>query len=59
MKLTQVSRVKIIVHHYDPHAFLIISDASEVQGEGFTFKGEKYEDVRRKWIEANERRTEN
>ncbi len=59
VKLTQVSRVKIIVHHYDPHAFLIISDASEVQGEGFTFKGEKYEDVRRKWIEANERRTEN
>ncbi len=33
---TEVARFKAIVHSIDPHAFIVISDAHEVMGEGFT-----------------------
>lgn len=35
--LTQVGKIKQAVHRIDPAAFMIISDANEVQGRGFTF----------------------
>ena len=49
VRLTQVSRVKTIVSHHDPQAFMIVSDTSEVSGKGFTLACESYEDARRKW----------
>lgn len=36
IKLTEVAKVKEIVNKIDPQAFMIISDASEVVGRGFT-----------------------
>ena len=30
-----MSRVKSIIHHWDPKAFWIIGDAGEITGEGF------------------------
>lgn len=36
IKLTEVSKVKDLVNKLDPQAFMIISDASEVVGQGFT-----------------------
>lgn len=36
IKLTEVSKVKELVNKIDPKAFMIISDASEVIGSGFT-----------------------
>ena len=36
IKLTEVAKVKQLVNKLDPEAFLIISDASEVVGKGFT-----------------------
>lgn len=36
--LTQVSTVKFIVDAFDPAAFMIVSDTSEVMGRGFTLE---------------------
>lgn len=36
VKLTEISKVKAIVNRIDPQAFMTISDASEVEGQGFT-----------------------
>ena len=36
--LTQVSTVKFIVDAFDPTAFMIVSDTSEVMGRGFTLE---------------------
>ena len=54
VRLTQVSRVKTIVDHYDRQAFMIVSDTSEVSGKGFTLECETYQDARRKWKEAKD-----
>ncbi len=58
VRLTQVSRVKAIVDHYDRQAFMIVSDTSEVSGKGFTLECESYQDARRKWQEEQERHKE-
>lgn len=55
VRLTQVSHVKTIVNHYDPQAFMILSDTSEVSGKGFTLESESYQDAHRKWKEAQEK----
>lgn len=55
VSLTQVSRVKTIVDHHDPQAFMIVSDTSEVSGKGFTLECESYEDARRKWQQTHEK----
>ena len=55
VSLTQVSRVKTIVDHHDPQAFMIVSDTSEVSGKGFTLDCESYEDARRKWQQTHEK----
>jgi len=36
VRLTQVSKIKLIVDEIDPTAFMIVSDTSEVSGRGFT-----------------------
>ena len=36
--LTQVSNIKFIVDFFDPAAFMIVSDTSEVMGRGFTLE---------------------
>lgn len=36
VNLTQIGKIKQVVHHVDPAAFMIISDANEVMGRGFT-----------------------
>lgn len=51
VRLTQVSRVKTIVDHYDREAFMIVSDTSEVSGKGFTLECESYQDARARWRE--------
>lgn len=38
INLMQVTKLKEVVHTLDPKAFLLITDASEVIGLGFTFK---------------------
>lgn len=53
VSLTQVSRVKTIVYHYDPQAFMIVSSTSEVSGKGFTLECESYEIARKRWLEAH------
>lgn len=58
VRLTQVSRVKAIVDHYDRQAFMIVSDTSEVSGKGFTLECESYQDARRKWQEEQKRHKE-
>ncbi|MBQ1416973.1 MAG: YitT family protein [Selenomonas sp.] len=58
VRLTQVSRVKAIVDHYDRQAFMIVSDTSEVSGKGFTLECETYEDARAKWQEEQKRHKE-
>ncbi|MCH4166197.1 MAG: YitT family protein [Megasphaera sp.] len=42
IKLTEVAKVKELVNKLDPQAFMIISDASEVVGRGFTAPSVKY-----------------
>lgn len=42
IKLTEVAKVKEIVNKLDPQAFMIISDASEVVGRGFTTSPVKF-----------------
>ncbi|MUP59176.1 YitT family protein [uncultured Megasphaera sp.] len=42
IKLTEVSKIKEIVNKLDSSAFMIISDASEVVGRGFTIPAPKY-----------------
>ena len=51
VRLTQVSRVKTIVDHYDSEAFMIVSNTSEVSGKGFTLECESYEEALKKWHE--------
>ena len=55
VSLTQVGRVKTIVRHHDPQAFMIVSDTSEVSGKGFTLECESYVDAKRKWEEQKAR----
>ena len=52
--LTQVARVKRIADHYDPQAFMIVMDANEVMGRGFTLPGVKVE----KMLRERDRRRE-
>ena len=55
VSLTQVGRVKTIVRHHDPQAFMIVSDTSEVTGKGLTLECESYADAKRKWEEQKAR----
>ena len=43
VNLTQIARIKNIASHFDPQAFLLVLDANEVMGRGFTLPGVKME----------------
>lgn len=43
VNLTQIARIKEIVNEYDDKAFMIVLDANEVMGRGFTLPGVKIE----------------
>jgi uncharacterized membrane-anchored protein YitT (DUF2179 family) len=37
VSLTQIAKIKMLVHDVDSHAFMIVQDAYEVMGRGFTY----------------------
>ena len=39
VNLTQIAKIKSLVHAADPGAFMIVADAAEVMGRGFTLPG--------------------
>ncbi|WP_371367237.1 hypothetical protein SRRS_12750 [Sporomusa rhizae] len=41
VSLTQIAKIKQLVHEADPHAFMIVQDAAEVMGRGFTLPGSR------------------
>lgn len=41
VSLTQISQIKALVHEADPQAFMIVQDAAEVMGRGFTLPGSR------------------
>lgn len=41
VSLTQIAKIKTLVHKADPYAFMIMHDAAEVMGRGFTLPGTK------------------
>jgi uncharacterized membrane-anchored protein YitT (DUF2179 family) len=41
IKLTQIAKVKNIVHKHDPEAFMIVQEATDVMGKGFTLKSDQ------------------
>jgi len=45
--LTQVALVKRVADHYDSQTFMIVMDANEVMGRGFTLPGVKLEKMLR------------
>ena len=54
--LTQVSKIKAIVDRYDPMAFMIVSDTSEVMGRGFTVENKLREEQKRHLAELAKKR---
>ena len=46
--LTQIAKLKSIAYRYDPTAFMIVVDANEVMGRGFTIPLVKIEEMVRK-----------
>ncbi|WP_110955012.1 YitT family protein [Anaerosinus massiliensis] len=41
VSLTQIGQIKLLIQDVDPHAFMIVQDAVEVLGRGFTLPGPK------------------
>lgn len=41
VSLIQIAKIKLLVQEVDPHAFMIVQDAAEVMGRGFTLPGAK------------------
>lgn len=41
VSLTQISQIKALVQEADPQAFMIVQDAAEVMGRGFTLPGSR------------------
>lgn len=41
VSLTQIGQIKILIQDVDPNAFMIVQDAVEVLGRGFTLPGMK------------------
>ncbi len=57
VSLTQLARVKAICDYYDKNAFLIIANASEVRGRGFSSERILYQFAKRKeMIKAREKK---
>ncbi len=47
VSLTQIARIKNIANHFDPMAFMLVLDANEVMGRGFTLPMVKIEEMLR------------
>ncbi len=41
IKLTQIAKIKALVHKHDPQAFMIVQEAADVMGKGFTLKSDQ------------------
>ncbi|MBP2661501.1 MAG: putative 5xTM rane YitT family, partial [Firmicutes bacterium] len=41
VSLTQIAKIKQLVDEVDPNAFMIVQDAAEVMGRGFTLPGNR------------------
>ncbi len=41
IKLTQIAKIKALVYKHDPQAFMIVQEATDVMGKGFTIKSDK------------------
>lgn len=41
VSLTQIAKIKLLVQEADPNAFMIVQDATEVMGRGFSLPGTK------------------
>lgn len=57
VNLTQISRIKRLAATLDPQAFMIVMDANEVMGRGFTLPGVKIEAMLREREAARKRET--
>ncbi|MGN0941884.1 MAG: YitT family protein [Selenomonadaceae bacterium] len=55
--LTQIAKLKSIAYRYDPAAFMIVVDANEVMGRGFTMPLVKIEEMVRKRDEEMKSKT--
>lgn len=42
VSITQIAQIKLLVHEADPNAFMIVQDAVEVLGRGFTLPGVRH-----------------
>ena len=58
VNLTQIARVKRIADQLDPQAFMIVLDANEVMGRGFTLPGVKIEEMLRARVAEQGRQKE-
>ena len=47
VSLTQIARIKDIANAIDPQSLMIVMDASEVMGRGFTLPGIRLEEMLR------------
>ena len=45
VNLTQIGKIKIIAGLLDPMSFMIVQDANEVMGRGFTLPGTQIEEM--------------
>ena len=58
VKLTQLAKIKEIVKEVDPFAFMIVQDANDVFGRGFTQNTDhsvkRPEELRTGWSEVQE-----
>ena len=50
IKLTQIAKIKNIVYKYDPEAFMIVQEATDVMGKGFTLKSDQELSAERKRV---------
>lgn len=55
VSLTQIARVKQIADSFDPQAFMIVLDANEVMGRGFTLPGVRIQEMLRQRAERKRR----
>jgi uncharacterized membrane-anchored protein YitT (DUF2179 family) len=53
IKLTQIAKIKAIVYKHDPQAFMIVQEATDVMGKGFTLKSDL--EVKKELLEQKKR----
>jgi len=53
IKLTQIAKIKALVYKHDPQAFMIVQEATDVMGKGFTIKSDH--ERKKELLEAQKR----